>query len=183
MKKKDVRPIYSELQGYLSQAPKANKSEDTISDKALWLQYNDTVNILSKITEEDYSRFRIEPIQGQYANFIRINTYRQKLGGLISRLHGEYFSAEPPPFIGMPSTVITQTQQQVQSFSVILLDMQDKINEQIQNYDKGSEERKFLDKLKDSLRGITNVTQLFNQLFMLAKQFGLSIEQLERLFG
>ena len=34
--KQKIRPIYSELQGYLSQAPNADHSNDAIGDKSLW---------------------------------------------------------------------------------------------------------------------------------------------------
>ena len=44
--------------------------------------------------------------------FVRVLDYRQKLGGLIARLHAEYFYDEPAPFAGMPSTIIQQTQSQ-----------------------------------------------------------------------
>ena len=93
--KQKIRPIYSELQGYLSQAPNADKPEATIGDKSLWEQYNRTVGEFSQISGKDYRNFLIEPIQGSYKQFIRINTYRQKLGGIISRIHGEFFSDEP----------------------------------------------------------------------------------------
>jgi hypothetical protein len=75
---------------------------------------------------------------------IAVSTYRQKLGGLISWLHGKYFTDEPPPFSGMPSTVIIQVQQQSVSVQM-LLDIQTKIDEALTKA-KGEKEQGFLKK-------------------------------------
>ena len=36
-----ARPLYSEFQGYLSQAPSSENARDSTSDEALWQEYND----------------------------------------------------------------------------------------------------------------------------------------------
>jgi len=57
--KEDIRPIYSELQGYLSQAPNGKIELITYTKgKGLWEQVNETIDELSKITGNDYSRFK-----------------------------------------------------------------------------------------------------------------------------
>jgi hypothetical protein len=109
-------------------------------------------------------------------------TYRQKLGGLISHLHGKYFADERAPFSGGPSTIITQSQQQSQ-FIQMVLDMQSKIDEQMPHFSEGSKEKGFLQKLKSSLSSISDVTQLLNQLFKLAKEFGLNIDSVSKIFS
>jgi len=172
MDKSTIRPYYSEFQGYLSQAPTALDSSDIISDESLWNQYNKAVDLLSTKTAIDYSRFKIETSE----RFIRISTYRQRLGGLISRLHAEYFSDEPAPFSGMPSTIITQTQQQ--SISVqMLLDIQTKIDEALTK-SKDDKEKGFLNKFKSALSSITNVNDLLSLCLKLAKEYGLTIQSL-----
>ena len=60
--KNKIRPLYSELQGYLSQAPTTSTPHDSFGDKSLWLQYNEAVDLLSSESGKDYSRFKIEPI-------------------------------------------------------------------------------------------------------------------------
>ena len=182
MEKEKIRPLYSEFQGYLSQAPKPEKSYDSTDDEALWIQYNDSVDLLSKITGEDYKRFNIKPIDENSSPFIRLITYRQKLGGLISHLYGKYFPDEPAPFSGGPSTVITQSQQQSQ-FIQMVLDMQSMIDKQMPHFSEGSKEKGFLQKLKSQLSSIANVTQLLNQLFKLAKEFGLNIDSVSKIFS
>ena len=62
MDKNTVRPFYSELQGYLSQAPTPTPSSaNVIYDESLWVQYNEAVQLFSKEAGVDYSRFMIEP--------------------------------------------------------------------------------------------------------------------------
>ena len=112
MMKEQVRPIYSELQGYLSQAPARDKG--LIFEASIWEQHNQTIDELNTVTGKNYDRYKVEVRSIDWNRTMRrvidSQSYRIKLGGLVSRLHGEYFSDEPPPFSGMPSTVITQHQ-------------------------------------------------------------------------
>ena len=78
MEKEKIRPLYSEFQGYLSQAPAANTPNDQVGNNSLWEQYNDSIKILSEISEEDYLRFLIKPERGGVdMNFIYLSSYRQ----------------------------------------------------------------------------------------------------------
>jgi len=179
--KQEIRPIYSELQGYLAQAPKTEKFTFYGNE---WEQYNNTIDELNKLTDKDYNRFKLEPLHGSLGSFVRLETYCQKLGGLIARLHAEYFSDEVAPFAEMPSTIITQSQEQTQSFQIqMLLEVQSKIDEKIAKFDEGSKERKFLEKVKGSLASIRNIAGLIALLLSVAKECGLSIEDLKSLFN
>jgi len=97
--KNKVRPIYFEFQGYLSQAPELEKG--LIFEKEVWTQHNQTIEELESITSKNYERYKIrpEPINwnGTPRQQITIQAYRTILGGLISRLHGEYFPDEISP--------------------------------------------------------------------------------------
>jgi len=182
--KDKIRPIYSELQGYLSQAPKLESPLDGSSDKTPWTQVNNTIDELNSISGKNYDSFKLNP---EFMNqkgmiphyFIKISAYRSKLAGLIARLHGEYFSDEPAPFSGMPSTIITQTQQQSQSFQVqMLLEIRSKIDEKIPKFDKDSKERGFLEKVKGSLASVRNVAELILLLLKTGKDIGLTVDQI-----
>jgi hypothetical protein len=182
-----VRPFYSELQGYLSQAPTPEGST-TIHESSIWEQHNEVVKLLTKETGKDYSRFLLKPrssdFQGRTRQYLPTIDYRQKLGGLISRLHAEYFSEEPPPFSGMPSTIINQTQQQTQSVHVqMLLDVRSHIDKKLPEFQKGSAERSFLENLKTKLSSVSNVVDLFSLCTKLARDAGISLETLHRIFS
>src|SRR3712207_2392197 len=112
---KKVRPYYNELQGYLSKAPD-DKSRVFMREDTEWQQVNTAIDLLNSATGKNYDRFKLTLIEGSMGSyFIHVSSYKQKLAGLISFLHGEYFYDEPPPFSGMPSTVITHNLSQQQS--------------------------------------------------------------------
>ncbi len=138
--KEEIRPLYSELQGYLSQAPKAEKYYE-IHDSNLWQQVNNAIDELSDVSGEDNRRFKMVPeiYPESRDEHLHHDTYRGNLGGLISRLHGKYFSDEQPPFSGMPSTVIHQTQEQSQSLQVeMLLEINTQICEKLPQFEQGT---------------------------------------------
>ncbi len=178
-----IRPIYSELQGYLAQAP--GEKIGHIYTQELWEQYNKTIQELNSVTGKDYNRYRLTPIRGGGGRLHLPNdVYHQKLGGLIARLHAEYFSGEPTPFAEMPSTIITQSQNQSQSVQVqLLLEVNDLIHEKLGEFQDGSKEKTFLEKIKASLSSVKNVRQLVSLLLKTAKTLGITIEQLKDLFG
>ncbi|HUU16593.1 MAG TPA: hypothetical protein VMW72_05545 [Sedimentisphaerales bacterium] len=182
--KEDIRPIYSELQGYLSQAPEEAKIR-LIDDDNLWNQANQAIDELSRISGEDYNRFKITPrrIRSSARLVADVGTYRAKLGGLISRLHGKYFSDEPAPFSGMPSTVNIQTQQQSQSVHIqMLLDFQGKIDAQLQKLEPGDKKRSFLEKVKGALASVRDYAGLIALYVTTAQEFGLTLKELSELF-
>lgn len=182
--KQKIRPLYSQLQGYLSQGPNADGKTSVISDPDFWNHYNKTIDELNDISGNNYDHLEVQPIRGQAASWVPIQTYRSKLGGLISRLHGQFFSDEPAPFGSMPSTIIRQSQQQTQSFQIqMLLEIQSTIDEKIRQFEKGSKEQTFLQKVKSSLASIANITQLVALLLKVGHEVGLTIEQIAKIFS
>ena len=111
-------------------------------------------------------------------------SYRTKLSGLISRLHGEYFSNEQPPFSEMPNTVITQNQMQSQNIFVqVLLEFQSKIDEKLNEYKEDSKEKSFLEKLKSSLSSTSNIFDLLKLTLKIGTEIGLTMNQIIKLFS
>lgn len=184
MDKEKIRPIYSEFQGYLAQAPSDEKIP-YIYEGNFWEQHNITIDELNSLTDKNYDKYKLTPIMLNSKRLvITRNMYRQKLGGLIARLHGEYFKDEPVPFAEMPSTIITQSQNQSQSVHIqLLLEVNDLINEKLNKVEEGSKEKGFLERIKDSLSSVKNISQLVTLLLTTAHQFGISIEQLKDLFN
>ncbi len=185
--KDKVRPIYSELRGYLEEAPEEATNGDNIHDSSIWEHFNGLLGRLNSEIGKDYASFEIRPKQAcedVAIEYITVISYRQKLGGLIARLHGEYFSNETAPFSGMPSTVIHQTQNQSQTVDIqVLLDVRGRIEQELPKHEDGSDKKKFLQKVKESLGGISNTAQFFSHVLSAAKEFGLSPEDISRLLG
>ena len=178
-KKGELKSLYSELRGYLKETPLANSNIRYIYDKSVWTRYNKCVTEIEEISAKDYSRFFVEPEPGKSCIFVP--TYRNALGGLISKIYGEYFATEPNPHDGVPNTVITQSQHQIQTVQMIL-DIQSKIDEKISKYPDGSDEKSFLQKLRSSLSSISNVSQLIKTIHGLAKDSGLDIGEAFKIF-
>lgn len=180
-KKEDVRPIYAELQGCLSQAP-PGKDKNGVSrapSDVILEHFNHVIDELNNVSNEDYNRFKLRT--GGWTDSL---TYRTKVSGLISRLHGQYFVDDIAPFSSMPSTVITQTQQQSQSFQIeLLLQIQSKIDEQLSKLEAGDTKRRnFLEKVKGALKSVRNSTGFVALLLTTAQEFGLSVKDLLELF-
>lgn len=177
--KEKIRPIYKELQGYLSQVPLPKDTDSLINHPAIFNQLNKTIDELNACSGSNYDKFKVSPHyqQDDYQDFSLID-YRQKIGGLISRLHAEYFSDEPEPFSGSPSTVITQSQQQSQSVNVqMLLEFQGLIDKKLPKLKDGSKEKKFLQKVRESLPNIKNTIELIKLILSVAAGLGLKIEE------
>jgi len=183
-----IRPLYSELQGYLKQAPPIEKAHDITYTASLWENYNNTVGIIIKETgDENFNRFKLAGNDVQRRDddgiqFIKLITYNQKLGGIISYIYGKYFADEINPLSGTPSTIISQNQQQSQSIQIIL-EVQEKLIEAKHKYPEQSKERKFIDKIKDSLPSIKSAADLLGIIFKVAKDFGVGIDELKAIFS
>ena len=180
--KETIRPIYSELQGCLEQTPKPEKAYSTMDDEQAWNHYHSIIDELNELTGKDYNKFRVVPKRGQVRFMVNIGTYRQKLGGLIARLHGEYFSDEPAPFASMPSTIISQNQNQSVHIE-FLMEFNNLINDKMNKVKEGTPEKKFLEKVRGTLSKVKNVSQFVTLVIMTAKEMGISLDQLASLFS
>lgn len=102
MIKEELKPIVAELKSYLEHLPKDAPFDEIIEEPQIWEQYNASVDSICKITGKNYSTFSVETIKenGIVLPLVRLAAYRQKLGGLISRLEIEYFSDKPNSPVG-----------------------------------------------------------------------------------
>lgn len=186
MDKQEIKAIYGELMGFLSQTPPQpmDKPEISLYDEAIWTHYNKRIQSLNDLTGKDYSDYILKPNHSSsFGAYINLLTYRNKLGGIISRLHAEYFEEMAEPFSGKPSIVVNQNQEQSQSVSVLLqtvVELRDKIDQQLPNYEEGTKEKGFLKKLKDSITTATSITNLMSIIVKLAAEFGISPDMLAR---
>ena len=186
--KSKVRPSYEELQGYLSQTPMPQQPFDLCAEDDPWLQYNQAVEVLSKITGDDYARFLIEPKLMNGDKIVLLGTYRNKLGGIIGWIHATYFPNEDKPFSGSPQTVLSLNQDlslsQSQSQSIkMVLDLQIRIDEEITKSKDDPKKLSFLNKVKSGLNHVKDGTDVLKLLLNTAKDFGINISDLSSLVG
>lgn len=185
--KEEVRSLYAELQGYLSQVPVGVSETSWTQDRSLWTQLNHVVEQLNQLTGKDYSRFKITPVHRRVTQnsspyeTVRYSTYKASLGALIAKIHVEYFrDEEEPPFRTMPNTVINQTQTQTQSLNVIL-EIQEKLITEIPKHKEGSKERTFLEKVKTALPSIKTGTDILSSVLKIGAEVGLDASKIHSL--
>ncbi|MCJ7663521.1 MAG: hypothetical protein MUO24_04705 [Desulfobacterales bacterium] len=182
--KQEIRSIYSKLQGWLANTPNDPKYPTTY-DPEDWEQYNSTIVKLNELTVKNYDEHKLKPTRGGAGKlYITKDSYRQKLGGLIAQLRCEYSLDEVAPFAEKPSTIINLSQNQNQSVYVQLqMEVSNLINEKLGMVQDGSKEKTFLEKIKESLSSVKNVSQLVTLFLMTAQQVGITIGQLKTLFS
>lgn len=181
-KNKQIKMIWQELQGYLSQTPLQKETNDIVRFDPLGNQINSTIDELNSITEKNYDKFKILLTSGD--THVGLVAIRIKLGGLIDKLHAEYFNSEPRPFCGSPQTVISQSQTQNQFIDInLLLDLNSKITSQLDNSDIKNEEKSFLEKIKSSLGSVKNTMELLSLILNTGSSFGITVETTKKLLG
>lgn len=175
--KDKIRHIYSELQGCLSQTPSIKNNYDSIDQRAFWEHINSTIDELSTILEKDYSSYKLVP-SNREENYIRVSVVRLKLGAIISRLHGEYYSDEPAPFSGMPSVVnnFSQSQQQTAT-QTIVLEFQELLSQKIASI-ADEEEKTFLQKIKEGLGTVRNTAELIKLILELGIKMNFDVKHI-----
>lgn len=180
--KEKVRPIYSELMGMLSQAPKP-ETYMYKDQKYLWERYNQLTQKLFEITKDDeYSTLKIDPQPSDNELVVNASEYRTRVSALISRLHGTFFYNESAPFSGTPSTIISQNQSQQQTTHIaLLLEAQSMIDKKLDET-KDKNERGFLNSLKLSLANVKNFMEFVQLVLTTAQTFGIDLGRLEQIF-
>jgi hypothetical protein len=185
---KKVRPLYSELRGYLAVAPDPDK-KSRIFDANTWNQLNQTIDELNVATSEDYSKFKVQPFHeptsrdGASRTVIRTQDYCDKLSGLINRLQGKFFSEEQAPPTGS-TTVINANQSQSQSQQQsIAVDLAMLVAERRGEYKTGTPERNFLDKLGETLKTAKGIKEIIQNILSIASATGVGIEVIKKVLG
>jgi L-rhamnose mutarotase len=182
----EIRVLYGELQGILSQTPKEEHPSDRV-DARIGEPFNNVVELVAKATGTDYSRFLVQPetkISGQA--YIDLVPFRQKVNALIMHLHCRYFSKEIPPFSGpRPSNVnvSTNVSQSQTVYLQMALEFQGKMDEKLASLSEDSKERKWWKKVKDSLGTAGSIAGLLNIMIRAAIESGLDMNTLHNLMA
>lgn len=183
---KKIRPLYSELRGYLSVAPEDHYVFDDMAIN-LSRQFNGTIDELNVASGQSYDKFKVQTKNIEWnrsmQTVIESLDYRNKLSGLINKLQGEFFSDEQIASTH-PSTVINahQTQSQTQQQSIVV-DIAMLVAEKRSQYADGTPERTFLDRLGEALKSARGVQDILNSIFSLATSTGVGLEFLKKIFG
>jgi len=182
----EIKYLYKEFQAILSQTPPAGAKEFYMNPQPVE-NYNATVDLLSRATGESWSRFAARPHEiGRYD--FNLMGFRQLVGQLINRMHSKYFSEEPEPFSGGPGTVITQTTSVAQSQQIevqieMILQLDRFIGDKINDYDVGTKERTFLDRLRACVKSAKGYLDFVRLVVQTAKDCGIELSEIAAIFS
>ncbi len=183
-----IRPIYKELRGYLEVAPNPEK-KSRIFDLNSGEQLNRTIDELNGATNKNYDKFKVHSFQEQgptrsmYRNVIRTQDYVDKLSGLINRLQGEYPLEDQITKVA-PTTVFNANQIQSQSQQQsIAVDFAILVGKRQGEFEVGTPERNFLDKLGDALKTAQGIKEIIQSILSIAGTFNISLEVVKRALG
>ncbi len=180
-----VRPIYSELQGFLLTAPDPAKT-NWIRELSLGQKVNQLITELNGVTGRNYDKYRIENrheiINRSSLVIITSREYQSQLTSLIQRLKGEYSFDEIQPL--PPNTIIHQNQfQSQQQQQNIVVELALSVAEKKADYVKGTPQRKFLDELGEKLKTTKTISEIIATIFELATKAGVGLPFLLKIFG
>jgi hypothetical protein len=185
--KETIRPIYEELQGYLQQGATADAY-----NHGLWQSYHRTIALLSELSGEDFSRFRVTVIPHStyqhvpLAEHIDPTEYRAKLAGLVRYLHGKYFPNEAYP-VGLGPLIVVRQTQHPSAPQQMMMEITAQLARCETLFEQGGRERGFIDKVRglppSTLSGIASVSQLLLLLLGTAEESGLNLDDLQRILG
>lgn len=175
----NIRPIYEELQGILSNALSQTDYLHS-EEKSLWERVNKLCEKLSEITEEeDFMDFKIEPRYNDGYPTVSGNLYRGKVSSLISKLFGTYFSKEDKPFSGSsPKTIMTQnTSVDIQLYVQLGAELQNALSKA-----KTVEEKSFVEKVKEKIGTVKTYVDFLLLIVSTAQQFKIDLGRIMALF-
>jgi len=187
---KQIEIIYRQLIAIREETPPATDKVSTTHDSSVWENYNSIVDTLTSQSEKDYSKFKIEPRsnhtgQGHTFYWVEINTFRQKMGSLISTLHTEYFSDKQNPYEKNTQPLINQSFSQTTNIEILMHTVL-QINEQLvkkeQEYPADSTEKNFILKVKDVLKNVKSVNEAILIILQIAQSVKLPIEKIIEIF-
>jgi len=182
-----VSPIYGTLKGYFAVAP-GNERHSIFGGEATELSrgLNSAIDKLNLATGKNYDEFKIHAssLMVNRVNQVMIRSldYRSKLNGLIGALQAEFFPEERGS-INTPMVISNvQSQAQYQQQAVIV-EISMKIAEQRAEYEEGTPERTFIDKLGEALKTAEGVKDIIQSIISLAMATGVGFDFLKKVFG
>lgn len=180
-----IKPVYEDLQGRLSQLPISGDIE-----RSVWEHYNVTVDKLSQVTGDDYGEYKAitKPPRYYDGHMIHAESYpstelRTKMMGLVMKVYGQYFPLEQRPFSGpsSPGVVVSMNQQQAQATHIeMLFQFRDTVAAQLDKFSEGSKEKDFLKRIMRGVSNVRDAAELVKLVVDAAKTFALTADDITR---
>lgn len=178
---KEVLGAYKELKGILISIEKENS---WFNDEGFTGHANQVIErvglVCSEIKNIDQYKLQREHLNDGRV-IVHTTQARQKLHSLIGRIEGEYGLDDMKSSTG-PTFIQSQSQNQSQHVALVL-DLQEKILNELPKHKEGSKERNFLEKIKSALPSIKNAMDVLSLALKIGSELGLDPSDIHNLLG
>lgn len=193
-----LRVIYSQLTGLNeSLLPKSGDKSATVRDGS-WNILNEHIKELVAMTgEKDFSHYMVKQTSVTQTPFVLTSEFSTKVYSvvnLIYKLYGDNYDLDAPVsptgnWISSTSPMLSQSIAQTQTtevrveFNQTLQYITEVVVSARTKYAEGTKERTFLEKLKESAGLAKTTTDVIKNIFMLAATYGISADELAKMFN
>ena len=184
----ELRSSYKELIGYILEAPRREdylNQNGRLLESQFWGKFNSTLRQLNLMTQNKYADSVLVPQQTNSGRivYVDIDFYRSNLLGLIYKIHSDFFNDEPLPITKSESGKITINQEMSLTQNISINLFKEQIEKKLKDYEEGSNERSFLEKLKNYVSTTSNITDIVKNTFDIARKSGLTLEDISKIFS
>lgn len=180
-----VKVIYEQLLGLFHGLGTPTAKDGHRSGGPL-IQFRHSVEELSRITGEDLNHFLPETTDNTEGAWYAPVDLKAQVSSLLSWVRASYLPDTDAPHYIQPSaatTSISQTvNQEVSVMQVVTLDIAELLTSKQADFEEGTPERTFIERVKSGLRGVKDTAALLALIMQTAQQCGLSADQLRSIF-
>jgi hypothetical protein len=181
---KQVTVMYEQLQGLYHGI---DTSDTSTKNNGPVVQYRSTLQKLGELLNEDLSHFQPDVTPSGTALYYKAADLKAQVSGLLGWLRASYLPDIDKPHYAQassPATNISQTvNQEVNVMQIVTLDVSEMLTAKQADFDEGTPERTFIERIKNGLRGVKDTAALLALIMQTAHQCGLTTDQLRSIFS
>lgn len=184
-KQQQVEVVYEQLLGLFHGlgTPKADSHECG----GPIVQYQQTIKKLHELTGEDVDHFLPDVTRNNRGIWYKPIDLKAQVSSLLSWIRASYLPNKETPHYALQSsatTSINQTvNQEVNVMQVVTLDIAELLTAKQEEFNEGSPERTFIQRVKGGLRTVKDTAALLALIAETAQQCGLTADQLSKIFS
>lgn len=181
-KLKQIRIIYEQILGLLH-GLNSSGIKGYIYDGTS-LQYKKTVEDLAELTQQDLKHFLPDQVQGENQIVYDANEIINQANGLAAWVKATYLPERSQHYIQTFSpTTSVNVSQDVNVTQVVTLDIFEILTTKEKEFNEGSKERTFIEKLKNGLKGVQSTAAILALIAKTANDCGLLTSDLHKIFS
>lgn len=183
----EIKAIYQELKGVLDSIKDITSDSGWFDDEGFTEHVNAIIERVPTACTgiEDIANYLIKAQHregGRRGAIVYVIPTRTQITTIIGRMRGLYNLEDGTKESNLVTVMQSQTQAQNQTMSVVL-SLQEQILKNIDNYESGTKERTFLEKLKKQLPTFADVMSIMSAVLTIGQESGLDIETVKDLLG